>query len=64
MIKKTNGELSAECDDCGQEDRFGGGWRIWGEFLEIMREEGWQSFRDECGSGKWIHLCPACVGGD
>lgn len=57
MIRKDNGELIAECNECSAE--FAGGAFEWSEFIQDLKDNGWK-FRKE--DDEWEHFCPDCVG--
>ena len=57
MIRKSDGELVCECDDCGQEEY--GGTLEFSAFIEDLREKGWRARKVE---DEWQHDCPTCQG--
>lgn len=58
-IKRYCGEVSVECDDCGEEltesdvDVEG-----FDELLAAIKKDGWDIQQI---SGKWVHFCPDCL---
>lgn len=58
MIRRDNGELVAECTECGAE--FEGGTLEFADFIEDMKENGWKIRKD---GDEWQHFCPECLRG-
>lgn len=55
MIHRDNGELVAECTDCGED--YNGGTLEWNEFIAELKDVGWQIRKVD---DEWEHLCPDC----
>ena len=56
MIKRSNGELGVECNECGAE-LWGGCTDDFQEFIEELKRDGWKIQRNE---GEWEHICSDC----
>ena len=56
MIHRENGELVAECNECGIEE-FGGTLEF-REFVQHLKDNDWKIRKEE---DEWIHTCPDCV---
>lgn len=50
-----NGEITFECDDCGEEIHTGE--EDFQTALKVMKAEGWKSVNT---NGEWHNLCPVC----
>lgn len=56
MIHKDQGELVAECEDCGISEYAG--TLEFREFVEHLKDAGWKISKD---GDEWIHRCPECA---
>lgn len=57
MIRRHQRDLIAECDGCGTEYQDDGS--DFGEFIAILKEQGWLIWKDE--EGQFTHYCPDCA---
>lgn len=55
MIYKEDGELVAECNDCGTHEY--GGTLEFREFVQSLKDLGWRISKD---GEEWVHHCPEC----
>lgn len=55
MIHRENGELVAECNECGISE-FGGTLEF-KEFVQHLKDADWKIRKD---GDEWIHVCPDC----
>ena len=55
MIHKEQGELVAECEDCGISEYAG--TLEFREFVEHLKDAGWKISKD---GEEWIHRCQEC----
>lgn len=56
-IRKDDGELVAECNECGMSEY--GGTLEFREFVDQLKESGWAIRKD---GDEWTHTCPDCEG--
>lgn len=57
MIRTVDGELLAECSECGEEQP--GGTLEFREFIADLKDREWKISKDE--DDQWQHLCPGCA---
>jgi hypothetical protein len=55
MIRTVQGELIAECTECGATSY--GGTLEWTDFIEELKEDGWRIRKID---GEWFHYCEDC----
>ena len=55
MIRRDNGELVVECEDCGHE--YYGGTLEFHEFVEHLKDSDWIVHKV---ADRWEHICPDC----
>ena len=56
MIRREDGELTAECDSCGTS--FAGGVQDdFQAFIDDLKDAGWRITLED---GEWTHTCDDC----
>lgn len=56
MIERSKGELTVECDDCGETQH--GGTTDWQQFIQDIKNDGWRIVKD---GKEWLHYCEDCA---
>jgi predicted RNA-binding Zn-ribbon protein involved in translation (DUF1610 family) len=63
MIHKNHGQLSVECDSCGDQMDTDDQYTVeeFNDFVKVIKSEGWQISKE---GDEWRHTCPNCEGED